>query len=302
MARTKQRARRNTKALILTWTRFYLPREQKWPTWSVDHAHVHIGPLAGVEGCRKTSLGRMVENPEQAAYIIEWATLDALNNFQSSPACAEFLRNFPEDDNSPVSIESGSAQKHLTLDDGSSSSPPVLSRFLVLKHIVAAPTSPVEGRVTLTTFMVPRKSDTVFDMWYDNFKSVFHAFVPRGSEFTARHRNFWYKFSAVWFWVLAEDQWVEEKFGKLEQTPEDDQRRTILCHFYLWLPRLAIARVMPPATAWAQERWDIREVPRFYPPDPEFDSEEDPEYEEEQERLKKEYLEFHGFEVDEGSQ
>ncbi len=73
MARTKQTAKRFYKALI-TWTRFYLPREQEWPTWSVDHADVHVGPLADVQGCRKASLGRMVENPEQAAFIIgQWS-------------------------------------------------------------------------------------------------------------------------------------------------------------------------------------------------------------------------------------
>jgi hypothetical protein len=68
MARTRQTARRMEKKLT-TWTRFYLPREQEWPTWSVDHADVHVGPLAG-KGCWEVSLGRMVENPEQAAYII----------------------------------------------------------------------------------------------------------------------------------------------------------------------------------------------------------------------------------------
>lgn len=69
MARTKQTAKRVGKALI-TWTRFHLPREQEWSTWSVDHADVHIGPLAGVEGWRKASLGKMIENSERAAYVI----------------------------------------------------------------------------------------------------------------------------------------------------------------------------------------------------------------------------------------
>lgn len=42
----------------------------------------------------------------------------------------------------------------------------------------------------------------------------------------------------MWFWVLAEDHWVEERFGKLEQTQEDpqDQGRTIFCHFHLRPP------------------------------------------------------------------
>lgn len=69
MARTKQTAKHFDKRLV-TWTRFHLPREQEWPTWSVDHADVHVGPLAGVEGRWKVSLGRMVEKPEQAVYII----------------------------------------------------------------------------------------------------------------------------------------------------------------------------------------------------------------------------------------
>ncbi len=55
---------------LSTWTRFHLPREQEWPTWSADYADVHVGPLAGVEGFDNASLGRMVETPEQAAYII----------------------------------------------------------------------------------------------------------------------------------------------------------------------------------------------------------------------------------------
>ena len=69
MARTKQTARRGQKAL-LSWTRFYLPLEQEWPTWDVDHEDVHAGPLADLEGCLTISLGRMVDNPEQAAFVI----------------------------------------------------------------------------------------------------------------------------------------------------------------------------------------------------------------------------------------
>ena len=70
MARTKQTARQTTKGVI-TLIRFYLPEEQEWPTWSVDYANVYIGPLSEVQGCRgKVFLGRMVDRPEQAAYII----------------------------------------------------------------------------------------------------------------------------------------------------------------------------------------------------------------------------------------
>lgn len=62
-------------------------------------------------------------------------------------------------------IESGSALSHLTLDDASSSSPPAPLRFLTLKHATEVVTYEVEGRVTLTTFLVPRKVDDVYGMW-----------------------------------------------------------------------------------------------------------------------------------------
>ena len=68
MARTKMTAKRYDR--VTTWTRFHLPREQEWPTWSVAHPDVHVGPLADVAGSSVVLLGRMVEDPEQAAYII----------------------------------------------------------------------------------------------------------------------------------------------------------------------------------------------------------------------------------------
>jgi len=55
---------------IITWTRFYLPREQEWPTWSVDGDDIYAGPFGEVEGYRNLSLGRLVDDPEQAAYIV----------------------------------------------------------------------------------------------------------------------------------------------------------------------------------------------------------------------------------------
>lgn len=250
---------------------------------------------------------------------IAWVSLDDLNSFQSSPACAEFLRNLPEQDNSQASIEACSGLRHLTLDDASSP-----SRFLTLRHITEAATSQVEGRVTLTAFVVPRKVDDIRGVWDDNFRTVFGHFVPRGSQFVTHHDGFWFKSLSVWLWVLTEDHWVEKKFGKLEQTQDGDQGRTIFCYFHLWPPRFgatpeheaasavdpqardswnqAIAHVMPPATAWEQERWDIQEVPRFYPAEPEWDPELPVEYQQEQQRLKEEYPQFHGFEVGERSQ
>ncbi|KAL5335479.1 hypothetical protein BJX70DRAFT_401574 [Aspergillus crustosus] len=318
MARTKQTAKRHWKEII-TWTRFHLPQEQEWPTWSVDHADIHIGPLADVSGRRKVSLGRMVEAPEKVAYIIEWATLDDLQAFLSSPACAEFLRNLPEDDNSRASIDSGTALRHLALNDDPSSSTSA-SRFLTFQHASEAPTGQVEGRVTFTSFLVPQIFDNPRATCRDTFMNAFSIFVPRNSESITYHRNFNFRFSAVWFWLLAEDHHMEEVFGKTtdndDASYQGEEGRTIFCHFWLWASRYgatpeheeasaadpqaresweqAIAKVMPPATDWVQERWDIQPLPRFYPPEPEIDPEEDPEWVAEQERLWSEYFRFHG--------
>lgn len=112
---------------------------------------------------------------------------------------------------------------------------------------------------------------------------------------------------------------MEKKFGKLEQTQDDDRGRTVICHFHLW-PRKygatpekgeasaadpesreswnrAVAQVMPPATSWVQERWDIQNVPR--PPKPKADSEELSEYDKEQERRMKLSFKAQGLETDE---
>lgn len=229
----------------------------------------------------------------------------------------EFLRNLPEYDNSQGSIESGSALKHLTLDDTLSSSLPTPSRFLTFtpSYIGLTPTlTRLEGRVIFTAFLVPHKKGE----WGRNtFEMLFNSF-PTGSEFMTAHPDFYTQALYVWFTVLTDDYWIENKFGKLEPTKEENQERTIFCHFYLWPFSLgatleqeeasavdpkkraswneAIAQVMPPATASVQERWDIREVPRFYPPESEleFDPDEDPEYAMERLKLRDEYLQFHG--------
>ncbi|KAI1772792.1 hypothetical protein F4818DRAFT_425625 [Hypoxylon cercidicola] len=292
MARTKQTARIHGKP-ITTWTRFHLPLDQEWPTWSVTHENVHVGPLAGVEGrAGGVLLGRMVENPEQAVYIISWRTLDDFKNFQSSPACTEFLQNLPQNDGS---IESGEALRYLTLGNASSS-----SRFLTLEHVKGILTEEVENRVTLTVFMVPRKDDSEKWTWYEKVKYVLDRHLPLDRS----HTRYSWPNLGVWFWVRAEDDWVEQKFGRPEQTQED---RTIFCQFRIWRPRLghvrqthedsptdpqvreswhrAMAEVMPPVTAWVQERWDIREVPHFDP----HCSDEEPELEQQMREFREEY-------------
>ncbi|KAH6631491.1 hypothetical protein F5144DRAFT_620575 [Chaetomium tenue] len=336
MARTKQTARRTYKPFI-TWTRFYLPREQEWPAWAVDHDDVHAGPLTDVEGCGKLSLGRMVDNPEQAAYIIRWRTLDDFLSFQSSPACAAFLDNLPSqhadnnNNNPQPPISPIPALNHLTLDTTSPPSqpppPPPPSRFQILQHATEAATSEASGLVTLTTFLVPHPIDDKYALWQDQLTAL-NTFCPAGAERLITTRYFWQKGTHVWYWLVGEDGWVWERFGRPAGEGGDHQGvgggqgtgRAVFCHFFLWSPRhggveeyeaavekerevatdplareswaRAVERVMPPATAWVQERWDVREVPRFFPPEPEFDP-EDPEYERELERRMGEFLEGH---------
>ncbi|KAI0205633.1 hypothetical protein F4808DRAFT_409744 [Astrocystis sublimbata] len=282
MARAKQPARPLGKG-ITTWTRFYLHLDREWPTWPVDHEDVHVGPLASVAGVGRVSLGRMVEHPEQAAYIIVWTTLEDLKNFQLSPVCIEFLQNLPEHDPAQAPIEPGSALRHLTLDDASSSS----SRFLTLKHVHESPTADVEGRVTLTAFSMPAADKSTERGWQEKVRDAFR-FFPRGSESIRLHRNFRWQHYTIWFMVTGEDGWARDKFASVEGESKQEQDRAILCEFRLWPSRMdvtpeleealakdpqakatweeAAATVMPPVTAWEQERWDIWKIPRFEPP------------------------------------
>ncbi|KAK2758516.1 hypothetical protein CKAH01_05564 [Colletotrichum kahawae] len=280
MAKTKKIAKESVVRLT-SWTRFYLPREQEWPTWSADQAGGgYYGPLKGVKGCFMASLGRKVDDPEEAVYII-------------------------------VAVESGSALRRMTLDDASSSSAPAASRFLVFKHVTSSPSSNVEeGRVVMTSFLIPQTVDDVTRMWIEHFYKSFHCFLPRGFEPVVATGSFLSKFLHEWFGVLSEDRWVEDKFGKLD----DGQGRMIISHFHLWpwdrgaTPEMeaasaadpeareawdrVIAQVMPPATAWVKERWEIRFMPP--PPKPEYDSGELSEYQKEKVRRLMSFREANG--------
>ncbi|EJP64330.1 hypothetical protein CRV24_004617 [Beauveria bassiana] len=289
---------------LITWTRFYLPRDQEWPVWTVDHDDIHAGPLTRLP-CLRLGLARMVDKPDQAAYIIEWYTQQDFKNFESSPACVEFLRNLPE---SAASEESSSRLEHLNLDDESAPLPKSSgkSRFRVYKHSTRLPTRELEGLVTLTAFSVPAKIDDNDSRFLEISRALeakFSAFRPQGYTWLTKHgaSN---RFICIWLWVLEEDSWVEEKFGTLKQSQpgEDDPSRAILCHIFLWSRGYAephkeeeasaadpqareswerrAALVMPPATAWVQERWDIRQVPRFEASSSEEEG-EGPEWEEE---------------------
>lgn len=94
-------------------------------------------------------------------------------------------------------------------------------------------TADVEGRVVLIAFLVPRKVDNVSLMWKEKFDSMFECFIPRAYESIASRPGFRFpRSAAVWLWVISEDGWVEKKFGKLEQTQNNDQDRTVICHFH----------------------------------------------------------------------
>ena len=173
-------------------------------------------------------------------------------------------------------------------DVPSSSPPPAPSRFLTLEEITHIPAGKVEGRVTLNAFLVPHKGDlSTTNPWYKSLRAVFDRFQPRGFEFIEwKIKPGWERFTMTWFWALAEDGWVESKFGKLEPSQGDTQQgRTVICEFHLWSresgvapeyeeasatdPQAkeswneAVAQVIPPVTAWVQERWDISKMPLF---------------------------------------
>ncbi|KAK0735981.1 hypothetical protein B0T21DRAFT_348106 [Apiosordaria backusii] len=317
MARTKQIEKRSERGVI-TWTRFHLPVDQEWPTWAVDHENVHFGPLIDVEGMRKAWLGRMVDNPEQAAYIIEWSALGCLEIFQSSAACLEFLQNLPQIKSSNLKSPSESSSPSpagniLPLEGASSSSSPpasALSRFLTLLESTQKPKSDVEGRVTLNAFLVPgKRDDESTRKAYQALRAELCSFQPRGFEFIKGSGLHWQWHKTTWFWTIEEDKWARSKFGELEKTGENIQHRTIICDFHLWPRKFgatpkheeaaaadpeakqswndAVSKVMPPVTAWVQERWDIVRVPYYEPPY------EPTEEELEHQRELDEFIEYH---------
>ncbi|KAK7914495.1 hypothetical protein PG985_012198 [Apiospora marii] len=70
--------------------------------------------------------------------------------------------------------------------------------------------------------------------WYNSMKDVFGHFLPRGTESIKLKHRFRWQYLTVWCWVFAEDYRVENKFGKLEESEQDFQGRTIICEFRLW--------------------------------------------------------------------
>ncbi|ATY66617.1 hypothetical protein A9K55_001052 [Cordyceps militaris] len=297
MARTKATKRKSTEPPLVTVTRFYLPLDQEWPMWDLMpdlyHAEkkVYAGPLAVVEGTGGFRVGRMIDNPEQAAYFIEWRELEYFKRFQSSPACTEFLRQLPESRAAASVVSNISSQlEHLGLDDASGSSSTETSRFLFLKPAFYA-RSPIDGVMTFTAFLLPEIMDSsALRQLHDLLGNM-----PFGPEVSHASHARWPPDWALGFSVLEEDRWAQDSFGA--QPRNDSCGRAIFCHVFLWsniyeeplkqeqaaaadltaqkMRQEQIAKVMPPAIAYVQERWNLRMIPHFWTADNETESEDD---------------------------
>lgn len=329
MAEMQDPAKQHVKETI-TWTRFHLPLNQQWPAWPSSGkghpAEQYVGPLADMEGApwNKITLGKMVEFPEEAVYMVQWETMDDLHKFLASPACDRFLKHLSEhghehrDETSPTTAaedkdaETKSARRKvgsLTVEEEKSSSsatePEIdLShrrrRFLILTHFEGRQTTDIEGRVTLSVFVlpVPRKDENN-SLWtaYQRLGATFgyRQLVPSRDEEEPIER-YWCR-PKVWFYAEKEqedlsERWIERTFGGssgVNQTGSSSGPKTLVCEFRVWHENWRVkdnryvemeeaqARdevfrkkweqvtgewmARGRILAWKSERWDFRRVP-----------------------------------------
>ncbi|KFY36992.1 hypothetical protein V494_04905 [Pseudogymnoascus sp. VKM F-4513 (FW-928)] len=291
MARTRHSKVPGPAEMRTTWTRFYLPHAQDWPTWSTSYSDPHRGPLAGVEGIRDVWVGRMVEDPEQAALIILWRTDEYLKKFKDSPAFEEFLRCLPKSGPQDA-LESGTLLRDLSLGNGhGDSSVPTPSRFLSFRWTGAHGFNvKLEGRVTFTALTIRYTSDSIpessLTSVYGAVHSVLDKFRPSGCEdiHSLPMQTGWWKLLAT---VDNKDALADNdpwQLGERVPTAENETGRMVLCEFRQWnghsnatlereeatannpLTRESwnqmLATLMPPVIDWAKERWDIQLLPR----------------------------------------
>ncbi|KAK6957470.1 hypothetical protein Daesc_000256 [Daldinia eschscholtzii] len=304
---TKSKLRQQNKRT--SWTRFYLPRGQDWPTWPAGHSDAHIGPLAAVPGRQKVWLGRKVDDPEQAALIILWESAEALQAFQNSPACGEFLQGLPENHFQGSLDSRGLLWSPSTDGAGDASSSRTPARFVSFQWNSGYQfEEDLQGRMTITILAIPYTGDTIPNSWSSTIYNTFSQFLPRGCEdlrvqWPDSRMHFW----TAWAWVDTELSQQQVAAGK-------ESGQALLCEFRRWngyhgaTPELeetlakspqareswaqTVAKVTPPVTAWDQERWDIRLAPQFIKPEQEEEEQEDEEeVDEEYERNMKEFLE-----------
>jgi len=316
MARKKQTAKYYGKGTV-TWTRFHLPANQEWPTWPCSNTsepeELYAGPLVGLEGVDvyQISLGRMVEFPEDAVFTIVWRETNDLNNFLASPACDELLRNIPEREHGHKAAETESTRRRrglLTLEDENPTSSPsaaasvsemVLSRrrcrFLTLEYFESCPTPNIQGRVTLSAFVVPAaKTDD-----YSSESSLWMAYQRLGATFgdddslpccdNEPIKRYWSR-QRVWFHAGRasdeeedmSDEWLERTFGRRRGanhvTPDLERQgqpqaqsqsggpfgpKSLVCEFRVWddEPRAEVKRDIEEEEANAKDsvfrqRWE----------------------------------------------
>ncbi|KAI0443518.1 hypothetical protein F4803DRAFT_306163 [Xylaria telfairii] len=263
--KTPQQLRQERKRT--TWTRFHLPRGQDWPKWPATYANTYLGPLTDVAGCMKVRLGRKVEDPEEAVLIVLWESVDALDDFQQSPACTEFLRGLGFEDKSPSQLLS------LQWDGG----------FCLGDELRRG--DDLHGRITLTILTIPYTGVADRKSWRRVLLEAFGAFLPMGCSHLRPPPPFrWMAYT-----------WIDN-YQQAQPTAVEAGRKQAVCYlFFRWNgngagPQLeeasvrapaaydlwaaTVAKATPPVESWEQERWDIEVAPCHLEPDFGDDEEE----------------------------
>ncbi|KAJ4303202.1 hypothetical protein N0V90_002095 [Kalmusia sp. IMI 367209] len=245
MARVKRTQRdRRLMCKRLSWISFHLPHEEKWPKWSIAYPNLHLGPLTDIPGCEKVSLGRQVEHPENAVFIIHWETADALHSFEQSPMCSTLLHDLGCETASLLSLQ---WEHGFFLDDR------------------------LYGRVTLSICAGPADRET----WHNATKAAFRVFIPKGCNDVVSWRP------PRRLWAIT---WVDGAPVPEALAVEGKSEYSVRYEFFRWnssdvgkereeasfrepgakdVWAEGVANVVPPALSWAQERWDIEIAPEF---------------------------------------
>ncbi|KAK6068005.1 hypothetical protein SCUP234_11339 [Seiridium cupressi] len=228
-----------------------------------------------VAGSQKVWLGRRVDDPEQAVFIILWETADCLKKFQDSPAANELLQALPENNNRNSFASGKLGNAFDTLWSPTSLRCPSF-RWL-FNHLFE---ERLQGRVTLTTFAIPDTDDPENESSTNSLNSTFRQFVPNDceglpvQEKVARMQSW-----TAWATLDAEGSWVDNQLPRQghQVAPTGKQSvHTIECEFRHWdgyggttqereetsarSPEAreswtqAVAKVVPSVTALEQER------------------------------------------------
>ncbi|KAJ3564420.1 hypothetical protein NPX13_g7849 [Xylaria arbuscula] len=226
------------------WIRFSLPPDEDWPTWPTSYDDRYLGPLAGAAGCQDAIVGRQVDNPREAVFVIFWESAEALRTFQETPASRELLQGLGCGNESIVRLRymTGGTMQSL-----------------------------LPGRVTLNIFTIPYTGTPNYDEWCDTILSPFCGFMPKGGGAPGRPQIFRFP-TCAW----------EEDDQQVQPTTEGiEQKQATFYLFYCWqgsdtsmkeeisandpesknLWAERVARASPPVESWVQERWHIRYQP-----------------------------------------